>query len=294
MGFLMKYPPPPHPSPSKPVFKPPPGACDAHVHVFGPSDLFPYHPDTTYKPVDAPKENLRALHGLLGFDRSVIVQATCHGTDNSATLDAIATSNGRWRGVAIVDEDFSERDFEALHEGGIRGIRFSFARHLSGPPNFDRVHRIAEKIEGLGWHLVIYIEAEDIVEFNADLRKFKLPIVFDHMVRVKIVDGLDSEPFKLLLDFMRNEDVWVKISCAERLSQSGAPYDDVVPFAQAVIETNPERALWGTDWPHPNLWEGTPDDGNLVDLIPRYAPDRDIQKKLLVDNPANLYGFDDQ
>ena len=196
--------------------------------------------------------------------------------------------------MAIVDEDFSERDFEALHEGGIRGIRFSFARHLSGPPNFDRVHRIAEKIEGLGWHLVIYIEAEDIVEFNADLRKFKLPIVFDHMVRVKIVDGLDSEPFKLLLDFMRNEDVWVKISCAERLSHSSAPYDDVVPFAQAVIETNPERALWGTDWPHPNLWEGMPDDGNLVDLIPRYAPDRDIQKKLLVDNPANLYGFDDQ
>ena len=294
MGFLMKYPPPPHPSPSKPVFKPPPGACDAHVHVFGPSDLFPYHPGTTYKPVDAPKENLRALHGLLGFDRSVIVQATCHGTDNSATLDAIATSNRRWKGVAIVDEDFSERDFEALHEGGIRGIRFSFARHLSGPPNFDRVHRIAEKIEGLGWHLVIYIEAEDIVEFNADLRKFKLPIVFDHMVRVRIVDGLNSEPFKLLLDFMRNEDVWVKISCAERLSQSGAPYDDVVPFAQAVIETNPERALWGTDWPHPNLWERMPDDGNLVDLIPRYAPDRDIQKKLLVDNPANLYGFDDK
>jgi len=289
----MKYPPPPLPSPSKPTFTPPPGACDAHVHVFGPSDLFPYHPNTTYKPVDAPREKLRALHGLLGLDRSVIVQATCHGTDNSATLDAIATSNGRWRGVAIVDEDFTEKDFEDLHEGGIRGIRFSFARHLSGPPNFDRVHRIADKIEGLGWHLVIYIEAQDIIEFGADLRKFKLPVVFDHMVRIKVADGLEAEPFKLLLDFMRNEDVWVKISCAERLSQMGAPYDDVVPFAQAVIETNPDRALWGTDWPHPNLWEGMPDEGTLVDLIPRYAPDAETRHKLLVDNPAALYGFGD-
>ena len=261
--------------------------------MFGPSDLFPYHPNTTYKPVDAPKEKLRALHGLLGLDRSVIVQATCHGTDNSATLDAIATSNGRWRGVAIVDEDFTEKDFEDLHEGGIRGIRFSFARHLSGPPNFDRVHRIADKIEGLGWHLVIYIEAQDIIEFGADLRKFKLPVVFDHMVRIKVADGLEAEPFKLLLDFMRNEDVWVKISCAERLSQMGAPYDDVVPFAQAVIDTNPDRALWGTDWPHPNLWEGMPDEGTLVDLIPRYASDAETQHKLLVDNPAALYGFGD-
>ena len=287
----MKYPPPPHPAPSKPVFTPPPGACDSHVHVFRPEHRFPYDPGAAYRPVDAPKEKLRALHGLLGFDRSVIVQATCHGTDNAATLDAIATSNGRWRGVAIVDESFTEKDFEALHAGGIRGIRFSFPRHLSGVPDFDRVHRIAEKIDGLGWHLVIYIEAEDIVDFNEDLRKFRLPVVFDHMIRIKVADGLESEPFGLLLDFMRNEDVWVKISCAERLSQTGAPYDDVVPFAQAVIETRPDRVLWGTDWPHPNLYKGMPDDGALVDLIPRYAPDPDIRRKLLVDNPAALYGF---
>ena len=231
---------------------------------------------------------------MLGFDRSVIVQATCHGTDNAATLDAIAASNGAWRGVAIVDENFTDKDFEDLHAGGIRGIRFSFARHLSGPPNFDRVHRIADKIEGLGWHLVIYIEAEDIVEFNADLRKFRLPVVFDHMVRVKVADGLESEPFKLLLDFMRNEDVWVKISCAERLSQIGAPYDDVVPFAQAVIETNPDRALWGTDWPHPNIKIFMPNDGDLMDLVPLLARDEGLQKKILVDNPARLYGFDDK
>jgi len=287
----MKYPPPPHPAPSKPDFVPPPGACDAHVHVFGPQKTFAYHPARTYTPVDAPKERLRELHGLLGFDRSVIVQATCHGTDNSATLDAIASSNGRWRGVAIVDETFSEADFELLHAGGIRGIRFSFARHLSGPPNFDRVHRIAEKIEGLGWHLVIYIEAQDIIEFKDDLCRFRLPIVFDHMVRVDISKGLGSGPFRLLLDFMRNEDVWVKISCAERLTQLGYPYDDVIPFAQTVIETNSDRVLWGTDWPHPNLWEGMPDDGTLVDLIPRYASSEDLQERLLVHNPATLYGF---
>ena len=287
----MKFPPPPHPTPSKPKFIPPRGSCDAHVHVFGPSDIFAYHPDTTYTPLDAPEELLRALHGFLGFEHSVILQAICHGTDNAATLDAIAASNGCWRGVAIVDESFTERDFSELHDGGIRGVRFSFARHLSGRPNFERVHRIAEKVKGLGWHLVIYIEAQDIIEFSEDLRKLPLPIVFDHMVRVKVADGIESAPFQLLLDFMLNEDVWVKVSCAERLSQRGAPYDDVVPFAQAVIATNPDRVLWGTDWPHPNLWEGMPDDGGLVDLIPRYAPDEATRQKLLVDNPAVLYGF---
>tara|TARA_R110000868_G_scaffold150567_8_gene373937 strand:- start:600 stop:1478 length:879 start_codon:yes stop_codon:yes gene_type:complete len=291
--FEMKFPPPPHPSPSRPAYTPPPGACDAHVHVFGPSDRFPYHPKRTYTPVDAPREKLRALHGQLGIDRAVIVQATCHGTDNAATLDAIAKSKGQWRGVACVDEEFTDKDFEALHEGGIRGIRFSFARHLSGPPDFDRVHRIAEKVQGLGWHLVVYIESQDIVDFSADLRKFRLPLVFDHMVRVDVTKGVEAEPFRLLLDFMRNEDVWVKVTGAERLTRTGAPYDDVVPFAQAVIETNPDRALWGTDWPHPNLWEAMPDEGNLVDLVPRYAPDEATRHKLLVDNPANLYGFED-
>ncbi len=270
---------------------PPPGACDAHVHVFGPSDRFPYHPSATYRPVDAPKEHLRRLHGLLGFDRSVIVQATCHGIDNSATLDAISSSNGRWKGVAIVDETFTDGDLERLHAGGIRGARFSFARHLSGAPDFGRVRRIAERIATFGWHLVIYIEEQDIVEFAPELRTFGLPVVFDHMIRVKVAGGTGAPPFRLLLDFLRNEDVWVKISCAERLSARGAPYDDVVPFAQAVIEANPDRVLWGTDWPHPNLWEGMPDDGDLVDLLPRYAPDLALQQKILVDNPAALYGF---
>ncbi len=287
----MKFPPPPHPSPRKPVFQVPPGACDTHVHVFGPSDRFPYDAAASYRPVDAPKEKLRALHDHLGFERSVIVQATCHGTDNSATMDAIASSNGSWRGVAIVDESFSENDFLELHEGGIRGVRFSFARHLSGPPDFGQVHRIAEKLDGLGWHLEIYIEEQDIVEFGVELRQFRLPIVFDHMIRINVEAGVDSVPFRTLIDFMRNENVWVKISCAERLSRTGAPYEDVVPFARALIDANPARVLWGTDWPHPNLWDGMPDEGDLVDLIERYAPDPEVRNRLLVDNPTELYGF---
>lgn len=287
----MKFPPPPHPAPHRPRFVPPPGACDVHVHVFGPADRFPYHPASTYRPVDAPKERLRSLHGLLGFDRSVIVQATCHGTDNAATLDAIASSNGQWKGVAIIDEGFTDRDLEEMHVGGIRGARFSFARHLSGPPDFGRVRRIAERVKPLGWHLVIYIEERDILEFDADLRGFGVPVVFDHMIRVDVEGGVDSPPFRLLLEFLRGEDVWVKISCAERLSRQGPPYDDVVPFARAAIEANPDRVLWGTDWPHPNLWQGMPDDGDLVELLPRYAPDPEVRRKLLVDNPDILYGF---
>lgn len=288
----MKHPPPPRPDPRRPAFRPPPAACDAHVHVFGPAARFPYDPAASYRPVDAPKEALDALHERLGIERAVVVQATCHGTDNRATLDAISASGGRRRGVAIVDETFGDADFERLHAGGIRGVRFSFARHLGAAPDFGRVRRIADAIDGLGWHLVIYIEARDIVEFGEELRRFRLPLVFDHMIRTDAAEGTGSRPFQLLLEFLRNEDAWVKISCAERLSRAGPPYDDVVPLARAVVAARPERVLWGTDWPHPNLWRGMPDDGDLVDLLPRYAPDPGVRRMILVDNPAALYGFD--
>ena len=283
---------PPHPDPRPPSFPLPAGACDSHCHVFGPGDAFPYHPKRSYTPPDAPYEALTKLHATLGLDRAVIVQATCHGDDNRAMLDAIARAGGRYRGVAMIDGAIADTELEALHEGGVRGVRMSFARHLSGPPDFSNVARIAGRIAPLGWHLVLYLEAEDVVENAAALGRLGVPVVIDHMARVRVADGLDQTPFRLLLDFLRDADFWVKISCAERLSAAGAPFADVVPFAAALIDAAPDRVLWGTDWPHPNIDGRMPDDGDLTDMLLSYAPDEELRRKILVDNPARLYGFD--
>ena len=285
---------PPDPHPRAPSFALPPGACDSHCHVFGPGDLFPYHPKRSYTPPDAPREALATLHATLGLDRAVIVQATCHGDDNRAMLDAIARAGGRYRGVAMIGEAVTDAELEALHAGGVRGVRMSFARHLSGPPDFTRVGRVARRIAPLGWHLVLYLEAGDVVENARALGGLGLPVVIDHMARVRVAEGLGQPAFRHLLDFLRDADFWVKISCAERLSVAGPPFDDVVPFAAALIDAAPDRVLWGTDWPHPNIDGRMPNDGELTDLLPAYAPDEALRRKILVDNPARLYGFDDR
>jgi predicted TIM-barrel fold metal-dependent hydrolase len=283
---------PPDPDTRTPDLEVPPLACDAHCHVFGPAAKFPYAPNRSYTPPDASVEDFRKLQSILGFERAVIVQATCHGTDNAAMLDAIASSDGRYRGVAMVDETFTEKDFRVLHDGGVRGVRMSFARHLAGPPDFTKVRRTADMIRPMGWHLVLYLEAEDVVENASELTALGVPIVIDHMARVKPADGIEQEAFQLLLGFLRDEGFWVKVSGAERLSAAGAPFHDLIPFAQALIEAAPDRVLWGTDWPHPNIEGVMPNDGDLVDLLGQYAPDAEMRWRILVDNPARLYGFD--
>jgi predicted TIM-barrel fold metal-dependent hydrolase len=283
---------PPDPDTRTPDLAVPPLACDAHCHVFGPAAKFPFDPNRSYTPPDASVEDFRRLQSTLGFERAVIVQATCHGTDNAAMLDAIASSDGRYRGVAMVDEGSSETDFRDLHDGGVRGVRMSFARHLAGPPDFTRVRRTADMIRPMGWHLVLYLEAEDVVENAAELQALGVPIVIDHMARVKPEEGVEQEAFQLLLGFVRDEGFWVKVSGAERLSAIGAPFHDLVPFAQALIDAAPDRILWGTDWPHPNIKGVMPNDGDLVDLLAHYAPDPEMRRRILVDNPARLYGFD--
>ena len=289
----MKYCQGPDPDTKMPGFTPPPGACDAHCHVFGPAARFPFAETRSYTPPDSPFEALQKLQSVLGLERAVIIQATCHGTDNRATLDAIARSRGRYRGVAIVDEGFADKDFEALHDGGIRGARFSFARHIGGAPDFSLVQRVAERIAPLGWHVVLYLEAADVAENAAMLGAMPVAIVIDHMGRVKTAEGVEQQPFQMLLELIRGEDFWVKISGAERISSAGAPYADAVPFAQALIEAAPGRVLWGTDWPHPNIEGVMPNDGDLMDLLALYAPDEAMRKRILADNPARLYGFDD-
>ncbi len=280
-----------HPNPSQPEFKVPPGSVDAHCHVFGPGAVFPYAPTRKYTPCDAPKEKLWELRDHLGFARNVIVQATCHGADNRALVDAIAHSDGRARGVATVTRDISDEELWRLDQDGIRGVRFNFVKRLVDVLPHDSLAEVAERIQPLGWHLVIYVEAEDLPELADFFVSLPGTIVFDHMARPDVTKNVEGPEFgrfvELLVD---NDNLWAKVSCPDRLTRSGPPdYDDVVPFARRVVEAVPDRVLWGTDWPHPNLKSHMPDDGKLVDVIPKIAVNGELQRKLLVDNPMRLY-----
>ena len=281
-----------HPSPSVPSYRPPPGAVDAHCHVFGPGDAFPFAPERKYTPCDASRDQLWALRERLGFSRSVIVQATCHGADNRALTDALEHSDGTARGVATVRSDVTDEELHALHAAGVRGVRFNFVKRLVDALPHGELESIAARIAPLGWHTVIYFEAPDLAEHRGFFTSLPTPVVFDHMGRPdlsKPADGPEFDAFAALL--AEHDTMWTKVTCPERLSLTGPPtYDDFVPFARRLVEAFPERVLWGTDWPHPNLKSHMPDDATLVDMIPRIAPTVGAAThRLLIDNPMNLY-----
>ena len=276
----------------KPSFVLPAKSCDAHCHIFGPGHIYPYSPGRSYTPPDAPLEKFRKLQSILGLERAVLVNASCHGTDNSVILDAIAQSDGQYRGVANVDQSFSDEEFRSLNEGGIRGVRFNFVKHLGGTPDMKIFHSIVDRISPLGWHLVLHFDASDLLQFKSLLEDLPVPYVIDHMGRVPTNQGTNQSAFRLLLDALKRKNCWVKICGAERISTMGPPFTDAIPFAKALLEVSPDRILWGTDWPHPNIARSMPNDGDLVDLIPLFMPDEKLQKKVLVDNPDRLYGFD--
>lgn len=281
-----------HSNPSKPSYVAPPGAVDAHCHVFGPGDQFPYAPERKYTPCDAGRDKLVALRDWLGFSRNVVVQATCHGSDNSAMVDALVNSQGKARGVATVTADVTDLELQALHEGGVRGVRFNWVRRLVDPKPDAYYRRIIDKIAPLGWHIVVYFEAADLAEKWDFFTSLPLTVVVDHMGRPDVTKSPKGPEFAQFLALMDRGNVYAKVSGSERLSKSGPPgYDDYVAFARAVVERFPDRVLWGTDWPHPNLnmVGHMPDDAWLVDLIPRLASTPLLQQKLLVDNPMRLY-----
>jgi predicted TIM-barrel fold metal-dependent hydrolase len=272
----------------KPKFKLPPGSCDAHCHVFGPGNVFPYAPNRKYTPEDAPKEMLRALHDYLGIDRAVIVQASCHGIDNAAMLDCIASDPKRYRGVAIVNDDFKDTDYDKLDAGGVRGVRFNFVKHLGGAPDMAVFNRVMDRIKSRGWHVVLHVDAPDIVPLSDMMKKIPVPFVIDHMGRVPSAAGVDQPPLKALLELGKRDNCWIKVTGSERIDMP--PYAKAVPIAHAIVTALPTRVLWGTDFPHPNATHEA-DEGELVDLVPQFVADPATQKLLLVDNPAKLYGF---
>lgn len=282
----------PHADPHTPnSFDLPANACDAHCHVFGPAGRFPFSPGRSYTPPDAGIDKFEALQERLGLSRAVFVQASCHGTDNAAMVDALRRGRGRYAGVAMIDESFTDTDLGALHDAGVRGTRFNFVGHLGGAPEPDVFWRLVDRVQSFGWHIVVHFDAEDLPEYAAMLDRMPCPYIIDHMARVPTSDGVDQAPFRTLLELLDDERCWVKISGAERLTADGRPpYDDVVPYARAIVAAAPDRVLWGSDWPHPNV-RHMPDDGDLVDLLVDMIPDPATRDRVLVENPETLYDF---
>ena len=275
----------------QPSYAMPEGAWDVHFHVLGPWRKFPYARDRAFTPHDVPKEKILAVHRQLGIGRGVAVQPSLYGTDHGTLLDLLAAGAGRYRGVIGIEWGIDEKLVEALHAKGIRGVRLSLSHGRSMPP-LDPIRRTADLIGPRGWHLDFHGDSVGEGRLKA-LLSLGLPIVIDHMSRyswrVDHPRGVDQAPFRELLDARRNERFWIKLSCADRISKVGAPFDDVVPYARALVDSAPDRVVWGTDYPntnHPNV----PDCADLVDAIPLFAPDPAVRQGILVDNPARLYG----
>lgn len=297
----MRYCMPPDPNPKKPAFTPPPKSCDTHFHVFGPPERFPFAATRQYTPPAAPLEHYLDMAAVLGIERGIVVQPSVHGLDNEATLDAIARSNGRFRGIARVGDRGTAEELRRLREGGMRGVRFNLLDRPQGNVELDVLDRVVERIAGLGWSVDLHIDPKNLLAQERRIRSMPGPVVFDHLARVNPVEGVRQPAFQLLLDLMKDGRFWVKLSGIDKIckldlySDQGPGYRDVVPFARAVIEIAPDRILWGTDWPHSNIFAPgrTPNDGELVDLLLDFAPDEAVRRRILVDNPERLYGFAD-
>jgi 2-pyrone-4,6-dicarboxylate lactonase len=283
--------PPPDPHPKKPRLVLPPLACDSHFHVFGPHKRFPFAPDRTFTPADAPKEDLFRLHAFLGFERGVFVQSSCHGHDHAALVDLLAAGQGRYRGVALLTPSMSEAEVERLDDAGVRGVRLHFHfPHLGAPMPRDDMRKVIALAELYGWHIALHLGGNGVVDHYEFITSIEAPVVIDHMGRIDVAEGLNGKPFSVLRRLLDRGNIWVKLSGADRITKQSYPYADAVPFARALAAHAPERVVWGTDWPHPNH-KAVPNDGDLVDLIADIAPDEKVRRRMLVDNPAKLFGF---
>ena len=284
--------------PSRPRVPPPPNACDTHAHVFGPATRFAYAEDRSYTPPDAPLEMYLGMLGTLGFARGALVQGSAHGRDNSAMLDALGRHPDRLRGVAVADETVPATELRRWHALGIRALRFNhFFRggqlHYRGGVPLDAARKLAPLMRELGWHMQLWIDVKDLPDTVPILQSIGLPVVIDHMGRTDARAGTGTAGFQSLLRLLGDGGCWVKLSGAHRLSTAAPDYPDARPFHEALVRTNPDRLIWGTDWPHPRIEGEMPDAGHLLDLFTEWTPDEAVRRKILTDNPARLYGFPD-
>ncbi len=281
---------------SRPRVPPPPDACDTHAHVFGPPDRFPYAEDRSYTPPDAPLEKYLGMLDTLGFARGVLVQGSAHGRDNSAMLDALTRQPRRLRGVAVADAEIAPATLRQWNKAGVRALRFNhFFRggqlHYRGGVPLEAARALAPVMAELGWHLQLWIDVKDLPDTIPVLNSLGLPVVIDHMGRTDARAGTDTAGFHSLLRAVGEGWCWVKLSGAHRLSGNAPDYPDARPFHEALVRANPDRLVWGSDWPHPRVEGEMPDAGHLFELFRQWAPDLDVQRRILVANPARLYRF---
>jgi predicted TIM-barrel fold metal-dependent hydrolase len=284
--------PPPDPDTQTPNVSAPAKACDSHAHVFGPADVYPYDPGRSYTPPDAPYAAYRKMLDVLGVERACLVQPSVHGTDNTAMLDAIKESDGAFRGIAVVESGVTDAELQRLDDRGVRGLRINL--QFDGRDALKGIDRTAERIAPMGWHLQFLANIANFADVLSDLRQLPVDVLFDHLAHMPTTHGLDAKPFQDLLAMMGGGRCWVKLSGPYRTTQEkGVPFSDTLPFVRALVEAAPERIIWGTDWPHPHLEIPMVNDGDLMDLLVEWVPDDDTRHRVLVENPARLFGFED-
>jgi len=280
----------PDPRPKRPALAAPTGSCDTHFHIFGPADRFAYQADRSYTPPDASVESYSHMCATLGIERHVIIQPSVYGTDNRCTLDAMQRLGPQCRAVAVIDESFTDDDLAALDAAGVRGIRFNLL--FLGGTGMESLENLSKRVAPRGWHVQLLLDGRDLPDLAGRLRNLPLDIVIDHMGHAPASLGVDHPANRAMLDLVDGGRCWVKLSGAYRISAETVPYRDVLPLARALAEAGPERMLWGSDWPHPSITCPMPNDGDLLDLLADWVPDPAARQKVLVDNPAALYGFD--
>ena len=283
--------PPPDPNPMRPRIKLPPLSCDSHFHIFGPGKVFPYAAQRAFTPHDAPKERLFALHAFLGFERGIFVQSSCHGTDHAAVLDALKDAKGRYRGVALLAPGTPAQEVARLNDAGFCGVRFHFLSHLGAAPSYDAMRSVMRLIAPHGWHVAIHVTGRDLLAHLDFINSIEARVVIDHIARLDVTEGVGGAAFAALRRLLDGGRIWVKLSGTDRVSKQAPPFRDAVALARALAEHAPERVVWGTDWPHPNIDAHMPNDGQLVDSIAEIAPAEATRRRMLVDNPAELFGF---
>ncbi|QNP74916.1 amidohydrolase family protein [Streptomyces roseirectus] len=281
----------PHPAPHAPALTLPDNACDAHCHVFGPTSRYPYAPDRTFTPPEAPLADLRKLHALLGIRRAVIVQSAAHGADHASLVAALEEGEGRYRGVALIRPDTPAREVARLHAAGVRGTRLHFLPHLGPAPTPQAIAAITDLVRPYGWHLALHVTGAGLAEHEDFIRSIPLPLVIDHMGRVDLRQGLGSPAVTALRRLLDTGRTWVKLSGADRLATAPPAMTDSAALARLLTRTAPERVVWGTDFPHPNTHGFVPDDGDLTDLLADIAPSETARHRLLVDNPTECFDF---
>ena len=278
-----------NPHPPKIPF--PAGACDCHAHIFGPQSRYPLLPHTHFVPHENPLADYVKMLRTLGCSRGVLVQPSVYGTDNTLITEALTSRAFDLRAVAVVAEDISDRELETMHAAGYRGIRINTASATPGL-KLAQAPKLAARIKPLGWHLQLFVNLRDMPQMEDELAQLKIDIVIDHFARIATADGPAAPPYQALLRLLRRDNVWAKLIGPYFISDAAPHYPDIAPFARGMIAAAPDRIVWGSDWPHPSAREKMPDDGDLADLINEWAPDMAQRRKILVDNPRRLYGFE--